>query len=72
MKEQTLLELKNRVNNLTMFEQEAIQKIGQLEMVLSGVIKVVEKLDGYDAAKEALQKENEEILKEKQKELIKE
>ena len=63
MKESTLLAMKNRLNELTQESQFSLGKIQELELILSSIIKLIEKLPGYEAAKEELQKENEEILK---------
>lgn len=63
MKEATLLAMKNRLNDLTKGEQLVFGKLQELELILSSVIKLVEKLPCYEAAKEELQKENEELLK---------
>ena len=63
MKEATLLAMKNRLNDLTRGEQFTMGKLQELELILSSLIKLVEKLPGYEAAKEELQKENEELLK---------
>ena len=63
MKESTLLAMKNRLNDLTRESQFSLGKVQELELVLSSLIKLVEKLPGYEEAKEELQKENEEILK---------
>ena len=63
MKESTLLAMKNRLNELTRESQFSLGKAQELELILSSIIKLIEKLPGYEAAKEELQKENEEILK---------
>jgi len=63
MKEATLLAMKNRLNDLTRESQFSLGKVQELELVLSSLIKLVEKLPGYEQAKEELQKENEELLK---------
>ena len=63
MKEATLLAMKNRLNDLTRGEQFTMGKMQELELILSSVIKLVEKLPGYEEAKTELQKENEELLK---------
>ena len=62
MKESTLLAMKNRLNDLTRGEQFTLGKMQELELILSSVIKLIEKLPGYEEAKEELQKENEELL----------
>ena len=63
MKEATLLAMKNRLNDLTRGEQFTMGKLQELELILSSIIKLVEKLPGYEAAKTELQQENEELLK---------
>ena len=63
MKESTLLAMKNRLNELTRESQFSLGKAQELELILSSIIKLIEKLPGYEAAKEELQKENEELLK---------
>ena len=68
MKESTLLAMKNRLNDLTRGEQFTMGKLQELELILSSIIKLVEKLPGYEAAKTELQKENEELLKKAQDE----
>ncbi len=64
MKESTLLAMKNRLNDLTQESQFYGHKIQELELVLSSVIKLVEKLPGYEDARDELQKENEAIIEE--------
>ncbi len=64
MKESTLLAMKNRLNDLTKESQFSIHKVQELELVLSSVIKLVEKLPGYEEARDELQKENEAIVEE--------
>ena len=66
MKESTLLAMKNRLNDLTRGEQFTMGKLQELELILSSIIKLVEKLPGYEDAKTELQKENEELLKQAQ------
>ena len=68
MKESTLLAMKNRLNQLTQTEQFSLGKLQELELILSSIIKLVEKLPGYEDAKTELQKENEELLKKAQDE----
>ena len=68
MKESTLIAMKNRLNDLTRESQFSLGKVQELELVLSSLIKLIEKLPGYDAAKDELQKENEELLKKAQDE----
>lgn len=68
MKESTLLAMKNRLNDLTRESQFSIGKVQELELVLSSLIKLVEKLPGYEDAKDELQKENEELIKKAQDE----
>ena len=68
MKESTLLAMKNRLNDLTRGEQFTMGKLQELELILSSIIKLVEKLPGYEDAKTELQKENEELLKKAQDE----
>ena len=63
MKEQTLIAMKNRLNDLTRSEQFMAGKIQELEMVISSLIKLIEFLPGYEEAKEEIQKLNEELLK---------
>ena len=63
MKEQTLIAMKNRLNDLTRSEQVLIGKIQELEMVISSLIKLIELLPGYEEAKDEIQKINEELLK---------
>ena len=63
MKEQTLIAMKNRLNDLTRTEQVLIGKVQELEMVISSLIKLIELLPGYEEAKEEIQKINEELLK---------
>ena len=63
MKEATLLAMKNRLNDLTRGEQFTMGKLQELELILSSIIKLVEKLPGYEDAKTELQQENEELLK---------
>ena len=63
MKEQTLIAMKNRLNDLTRSEQFLVGKVQELEMVISSLIKLIELLPGYEEAKEEIQKINEELLK---------
>ena len=63
MKESTLIAMKNRLNDLTMETQFLGGKLQEVELVLSSLIKLVEKLPGYEDAKAELQKENEELIK---------
>ena len=63
MKEQTLIAMKNRLNDLTRSEQFLIGKVQELEMVISSLIKLIELLPGYEEAKTEIQKINEELLK---------
>ena len=68
MKESTLIAMKNRLNDLTKESQYSLGKVQELELVLSSLIKLVEKLPGYEDAKDELQKENEELIKKAQDE----
>lgn len=68
MKESTLIAMKNRLNDLTRESQYSLGKVQELELVLSSLIKLVEKLPGYEDAKDELQKENEELIKKAQDE----
>ena len=48
--------------------QNQIAKVNELEAVLSSLIKLIEKLPGYEDAKNEIVKLNEELLKEKENE----
>ena len=56
MKEATLLAMKNRLNDLTRGEQFTMGKLQELELILSSLIKLVEKLPGYEAAKKSFKR----------------
>ena len=56
MKEATLLAMKNRLNALTQTEQFTLGKMQELELILSSVIKLIEKLPGYEEAKRNFRK----------------
>jgi len=64
MKESTLLAMKNRLNDLTQESQFSLGKLNELEIVLSSLIKLVEKLPGYEEAKAEIVEENKKLLDE--------
>lgn len=56
-------EMERRLEILGGALQQQIRKTEELEVVLSSLIKLIEKLPGYEAARDEIVKLNEELLK---------
>jgi len=54
MKEQTLLEMKNKIETLGGLTQSLIHELGNLRNLSIGTLETVKKLPGYDKAIEEL------------------
>ncbi len=67
MKEQTLLEMKNKIESLTRIIQHLINEITHLRELSVGTLETVKLMDGYEDAIEKLQKSMEDNVKQKQK-----
>ena len=70
MKEQTLIELKNKVETLGKLTQYLIQETKQLKDLAIGTLETIKIMPGYEDAIESLkEKMNKEIVEEKKLEL---
>jgi len=67
MKEQTLLEMKNKIESMTRIIQHLINEITHLRELSVGTLETVKLMDGYEDAIEKLQKSMEDNVKQKQK-----
>ncbi len=67
MKEQTLLEMKNKIESLTRIIQHLINEITHLRELSVGTLETVKLMDGYEDAIEKLKKSMEDNVKQKQK-----
>ena len=65
MKEQTLLEMKNKVESLTNVVQHLIKESMHLRELSVGTLETLKLMPGYD---EAIEKLKENLMKEKEKE----
>lgn len=57
MKEQTLLEMKNKVETLGSLVQQIIQELGNLKNLSVGTLETLKKMPGYEKAIEELVEE---------------
>ena len=67
MKEQTLLEMNNKVEAATRVLQDIINEIGHLRELGVGTLETVKLLPGYQEAIDTLKKQMEENVEEKKK-----
>ena len=67
MKEQTLLEMKNKIASLTNVTQYMLSEISHLKELAVGSLETIKLLPGYDEAIEQLKKTMEENIEEKKK-----
>ncbi len=67
MKENTLLEMKNKLDALTRVMQQVINEMAHLRELGVGTLETVKLLPGYEDAINELKKKMEEEVKEKQK-----
>ena len=67
MKENTLLEMKNKLDAMTRVMQQVINEIAHLRELGVGTLETVKLLPGYEDAINELKKKMEEEVKEKQK-----
>ena len=67
MKEQTLLEMKNKIESMTRIIQHLINEITHLRELSVGTLETVKLMDGYEDAIEKLKKSMEDNVKQKQK-----
>ena len=67
MKEQTLLEMKNKIDSMTRIIQHLITEITHLRELSVGTLETVKLMDSYEDAIEKLQKSIEDNVKQKQK-----
>ena len=67
MKEQTLLEMKNKIESMTRIIQHLINEITHLRELSVGTLETVKLMDSYEDAIEKLQKSMEDNVKQKQK-----
>lgn len=57
MKEQTLIEMKNKVETLGSLVQQIIQELGNLKNLSVGTLETLKKMPGYEKAIEELVEE---------------
>ena len=57
MKEQTLIEMKNKVETLGSLVQQIIQELGNLKNLSVGTLETLKKIPGYEKAIEELVEE---------------
>ena len=62
MKEQTLLEMKNKIETLGMINQKVIGELNQLTTIALGTLEAIKNMPGYD---EAIEKLKEQAVEEK-------
>ena len=67
MKENTLLEMQNKIAAMTRVLQQLINEVGQLRDLSIGTLETVKKMSGYKKALEALKKEIVDKAKENKK-----
>jgi hypothetical protein len=67
MKESKLLEMQNKVKSLTNVIQQLISEITHLRELSIGTLETIKLMPGYEDAIEALKKQMENNVKEKQK-----
>jgi hypothetical protein len=57
MKEQTLIEMKNKIETLGMINQKMIGEINQTATIALGVLETIKNMPGYDKAIERVKKQ---------------
>jgi len=62
MKEQTLIEMKNKIETLGMINQKLIQELNQLTTIALGTLEAIKNMPGYN---EAIEKLKEQAVEEK-------
>jgi|TARA_R100001443_G_scaffold93606_1_gene100200 hypothetical protein len=67
MKEQTLLEMKNKIESLTRLMQHVLQELTHLRELGVGSLETLKLMPGYEDAINELKKKMEEEVKEKEK-----
>ena len=67
MKENTLLEMKNKINAMTNVIQQLINEVTHLRELSIGTLETIKLMPDYEDAIEALKKQMENNIKEKQK-----
>ncbi len=67
MKEQSLLEMKNKLDAMTRVMQQVINEISHLRELGVGTLETIKLMPGYEDAINELKKKMEEEVKEKQK-----
>ncbi len=67
MKENTLLEMKNKIDAMTNVVQQLINEITHLRELSIGTLETIKLMPDYEDAIEALKKQMEDNIKEKQK-----
>tara|TARA_R100000742_G_C4199238_1_gene28854 strand:+ start:160 stop:399 length:240 start_codon:yes stop_codon:yes gene_type:complete len=67
MKEQTLLEMKNKIDSMTRIIQHLINEITHLRELSVGTLETVKLMNGYEDAIDKLQKSIEDNVKQKKK-----
>ena len=67
MKESTLLEMKNKIDAMTNVVQQLINEITHLRELSIGTLETIKLMPDYEDAIEALKKQMEDNIKEKQK-----
>ena len=67
MKESTLLEMQNKIKSLTNVMQQLIQEVTHLRELGIGSLETIKLMPGYQDAIDALKKQMEDNVKEKQK-----
>ena len=65
MKEQTLIQLKNKVEQLEITMQQVIQEMYNLKNLSVGTLETIKRMPDYDEALEKLKKESEKQKQEK-------
>lgn len=68
MKESTLLEMKNKIDAMTNVVQQLINEITHLRELSIGTLETIKLMPDYEDAIEALKKQMEDNVKQKQKE----
>ena len=67
MKENTLLEMKNKIEAMTNVVQQLINEVTHLRELSIGTLETIKLMPDYEDAIEALKKQMEDNIKEKQK-----
>jgi len=67
MKENTLLEMKNKIDAMTNVIQQLINEVTHLRELSIGTLETIKLMPDYEDAIEALKKQMEDNIKEKQK-----